>query len=93
MESMDYSRILEITQKQEEILRFDHFNSRDAWELGSFLVKRIYDKGIDMSVAIRRLNGYILFQLGTENTGLNNQNWMQRKFNAVATMEKSSMRC
>lgn len=93
MESVDYSRILEITQKQEETLRFDHFSSRDAWELGSFLVKRIYDRGIDMSVAIRRLNGYILFQHGTENTSLNNQNWMQRKFNAVITMEKSSMRC
>jgi len=89
----DYRQVSEITRRQEEILRFDHFSARDAWELGSFLVKRVYDADIDMSIAIRRINGYVLFQHGTENTSLNNQNWMRRKFNAVITMNRCSLGC
>jgi len=89
----DYRQVSEITRRQEEILRFDHFSARDAWELGSFLVKRVYDADIDMSIAIRRINGYVLFQHGTENTSLNNQNWMRRKFNTVITMDRCSLGC
>lgn len=93
MDLTNYKEISEITRRQEEILRFDRFNARDAWDLGSFLVKRVYEAGIDMSIAIRLVNGYILFQHCTENTALNNQNWMRRKFNAVITMNKCSLRC
>jgi len=87
---MDYIKINEIVSEQEKALCFDHFSHKDAWELGQFLVKRIYDNNIEMAVSIRKVSGYILFQHGTEDTNLNNQNWMDRKFNTVKMMERSS---
>ena len=87
---MDYAKINEIVSEQEKALRFEHFSHKDAWELGQFFVNRIYDKKIEMAVSIRKLSGYILFQHGTEDTNLNNQNWMDRKFNTVKMMERSS---
>ncbi len=91
MEKEKYIQIKEIIDKQERMLRFDHFSNNDAWELGKFLVEKIAQKQIDLAVAIRRLNGNIIFQYATENTNLNNQNWMQRKFNAVHLMNCSSL--
>lgn len=88
----NYAHILEVTKQQEAMLRFDRFTNRDAWELGSFLVGRVYDQQIDMAISIRKLNGSILFQHLTQNTSLNNQQWMQRKFNTVAMTEGSSLR-
>ena len=90
--SENYAQIIEMTKKQEELLRFDHFSSRDAWNLGAFLVQRVFDRGIDMAISIRRMSGYCIFQYGTENTTLSNQQWMQRKFNTVCLTEASSLR-
>lgn len=90
--SENYAKIIEITSKQEELLRFDHFSSRDAWELGSFLVQRAFDRQLDMAISIRKLNGYTIFQYGTQNTTISNQQWMHRKFNTVSLTESSSLR-
>ena len=87
---MDYVKINDIVSEQEKALLFERFSHKDAWELGQFLVKRIYDNNIEMAVSIRKVSGYILFQHGTEDTNLNNQNWMDRKFNTVKMMERSS---
>lgn len=75
---------------EEKELRFGHFSNRDALDLGNFLVQEVYDSAIDMAVCIRKVNGAILFQHLTENTSLDNQNWMQRKFNTVVYFETSS---
>ena len=90
--SENYAKIIEIVNKQEEMLRFDHFSNRDAWNLGAFLVQRMFDRQIDMSISIRKLNGNIIFQYQTQNTTLSNQQWMQRKFNTVSLTEASSLR-
>ena len=90
--SENYAKIIEITSKQEELLRFDHFSSRDAWDLGSFLVQRVFDRKLDMAISIRKLNGYTIFQYGTQNTTISNQQWMHRKFNTVSLTEGSSLR-
>ena len=90
--SENYAQIIEITKKQEELLRFESFSNRDAWNLGSFLVQRMFDRGIDMAISIRKLNGNIIFQFATQNTTLSNQQWMQRKFNTVSLTESSSLR-
>ena len=90
--SEDYAHIIETARRQEELLRFDHFSARDAWELGSFLVRRVFDRKIDMAISIRKLNGSVVFQYTTENTSLSNQKWMQRKFNTVCLTEGSSLR-
>ena len=90
--SENYAQIIEIVNKQEEMLRLEHFSNRDAWELGSFLVQRMFDRQIDMAISIRKLNGNIIFHYQTQNTTLSNQQWMQRKFNTVSLTEASSLR-
>lgn len=92
MNTENYASIIETAKKQEELLRFDHFCGRDAWNLGAFLVQRVFDQQIDMAISIRKLNGQILFQHATQNTTLSNQKWMQRKFNTVCLTESSSLR-
>ena len=90
MEQLNYQQIKEKTIAQEKALRFDHFTNRDAWELGSFMVNRVYEQGIDMAIVIRKLNGNIIFQHATQGTCLDNQIWMDRKFRTVSLVERSS---
>ena len=89
---MDLETINQLLQKQEEMLQFEHFTNQDAWELGKLMVEEIGKRGIELAVCIRKLNGNIFFQFATEHTNMNNQNWMNRKFNTVSLMEKSSLR-
>ena len=91
MSNMDYKIANELILKQEEMLQFEHFNNQDAWELGKLIVDEIHKSNIELAVCIRKLNGNIIFQYMTEKTNLNNQNWMNRKFNTVSLMERSSL--
>lgn len=88
----DYALIAKTAKAQEDLLRFDHFTARDAWELGAFIVSRVYNQNLDMAVCIRKMNGHILFQHCTQGTTLSNQKWMQRKFNTASLTEGSSLR-
>jgi len=90
--SENYAQIIDTAKKQEELLRFDHFSNRDAWDLGSFLVQRMFDREIDMAISICKLNGNVIFQYATQHTTLSNQQWMKRKFNTVCLTESSSLR-
>lgn len=90
--SENYAQIMITAKEQEDLLRFEHFTADDAWDLGSFLVRRVRSAGIEMAVSIRKLNGHILFQHCTQGTSLSNQQWMNRKFNTVAFTEGSSLR-
>jgi uncharacterized protein (UPF0303 family) len=91
MEKDDYIKLNDVILEQETLLRFDHFTNRDAWDLGAFLVDKVYNSDFDLSIAIRKVNGAILFQHLPGSTNLNNQNWMMRKFRTVALMERSSL--
>ena len=91
MDKKDYIELNELLLHHEQKLRFEHFSNKDAWELGSFLVKKVYESEIELAIAIRKMNGNIIFQHGTDKTNLNNQNWMNRKFNTVLLMERSSL--
>ena len=82
----DYALIAQTAKAQEDLLRFDRFTARDAWELGMFIVSRVYEEKLDMAVCIRKMNGHILFQHCTEGTTLSNQKWMQRKFNTASKL-------
>ncbi|WP_291637260.1 heme-binding protein, partial [Clostridium sp.] len=88
---MEYKAAEQLVIKQEEMLQFEHFNNQDAWELGQLVVEEIHKNGIELAVSIRKLNGNIIFQYATDKTNLNNQNWMNRKFNTVLLMERSSL--
>ena len=92
MSQEKYVKLQHVLEKQEELLRFEHFSNKDAWELGCYLTNKVYSEGIEMAIAIRRLTGSILFQHCTDKTSMNNQNWMNRKFNTVRLMECSSLK-
>jgi len=87
----DYSVAVKIIKKQEALLQFESFSNQVAWEIGQLMVGEILKTGIELAVSIRKLNGNIIFQYASENTNLNNQNWMNRKFNTVKLMERSSL--
>ena len=91
MSDVNYEEIRKMTKEQEKRLRFDHFSNRDAWELGRFITEKIYAENRELAVAIRRLNGTIIYQHLTEGTNHINQNWMERKFNTVSYFERCSL--
>ena len=91
MSEVNYEEIKRMTEEQEKTLRFDHFSNRDAWELGRFITDKIYAENIELAVAIRRLNGTIIYQHLTEGTNHMNQNWMERKFHTVSYFERCSL--
>ena len=92
MSAENYAAIAEAAAAQEATLRFDHFTAKDAYALGTFITERVYARGMEMAVCIRKMNGHILYQHCTQGTSLSNQNWMQRKFNTVCLTEGSSLR-
>ena len=92
MSAENYAAIIETAQKQEELLRFDHFTAKDAYDLGRFITDRVYARGMEMAICIRKINGHILYQHCTQGTTLSNQMWMQRKFNTAVMTEGSTLR-
>ena len=92
MSTMDYKQIADIALQQENLLRFDRFTNKDAWNLGAFLVQRAEKQGVAMAVSIRKLNGNIVFQHCSDGTTMNNENWIRRKFNTVCLTEGCSLR-
>jgi len=90
MDKDEYIALNKTIKEEEERLRFVRFSNRDALDLGNFLTEKVYKQEMDLAICIRKMNGAILFQHMTGGTCLNNQNWMNRKFNTVALMERSS---
>ena len=82
---------LDILKKQEELLQFDHFNHEDAYALGTLMVN--YAKKHDTTVAVSIImnTGCVVFQHCPDGTNLLNQKWINRKFNTVKLMERSSL--
>ena len=82
---------IEILKKQEELLQFPIFNHSTAYELGTFMVSCAQKQNITIAISIRMNNGCIIFQHCPDGTNLLNQKWMERKFNTVSLMERSSL--
>ena len=82
---------IEILQKQEELLWFDAFDGNTAWELGTFMKGEAEAKGISIAVCIRLNNGCRLFQYVPVGTNVSNQSWMERKYETVKRMERSTL--
>ncbi len=85
-------RHIDILEKQEQLLRFEHFTHSDALDLGLFMLDRAKKLGTTVSVAIRSAEGAVLFQHLPDGTKKNNENWMRRKANTVLLMNCSSLR-
>jgi uncharacterized protein (UPF0303 family) len=89
--SLDLDTCIEIVQKQEEMLQFPRFNRKDVWELGNELASVVISRNLKLTVSIRHITGFVLFQYAPEGTNLNNESWMTRKFNVVREWEISSL--
>ena len=74
MSEVNYEEIKKMTEEQEKELRFDHFSNKDALDLGRFITDKIYAENMQLAVAIRRLNGTIIYQHLTDGTNHINQN-------------------
>lgn len=85
-----YASITEAVIKQEEILRFPSFTNDDAWKIGCLMTEEIRERGIELAVAVKKINGCTMFHYSTAGTSLLNEKWMTRKFNAVCLNETSS---
>ncbi len=83
---------LEILDKQEELLWFDHFTGDDGWERGCYMAEQARERGIRIAICIRLNNGCRLFQYGPDGTSVLNQAWMERKYNTVKLMDRSSLK-
>ena len=83
--------LLAMLEMQEEILQFTHFTNEDAWELGKLIVSEIQRQKLPVAVTIRLNNGYTVFRYAANGTNIQNENWMQRKFNTVRTLETSTL--
>ena len=86
-----YQNIYSLTSSQEELLKFSHFTNEDGKKIGEFVSQYCKDKGKVVAVAVRKVNGAILYHFLPEDTNLGTQIWMKRKFNTVARCEKSSL--
>ncbi len=89
---MTDQEILRIATAQEELFQFEHFHSEDAWKLGNILVEIAKEKGFAPALSIRLNNGFTLFQFGFDNTGLDHENWMQRKLNTTKVKQFSTLK-
>lgn len=87
---MTVEEVITVLTMQEEILQFNHFTNEDAWALGNLLVAEA-KKELDTAIEICLNNGYTVFKYAANGTTLNNEVWMNKMFNTVQRMEKSTM--
>ncbi len=90
---MELQQVRGLLMEQEKSLRFSRFDANTAWALGKLMAEKVLGRGLALSVALRSATGHTLFQFSADGTARNNQNWMNRKLNAVLLMEKSSLAC
>jgi uncharacterized protein (UPF0303 family) len=88
---MNLQDIIEKLRLQEEGLHFQRFNSIDAWELGNALVDIAKKNGVHVSISIRKISGYIMFQYAFEDTTEFNAEWLERKHNTVVLTGRSTL--
>jgi len=76
-------------EDDERRLWFTHFDNDDAWALGSLLVARARQRGLAVTVDVRR-NGQQLFHAALPGTSADNDSWIERKARVVDRYDASS---
>jgi uncharacterized protein (UPF0303 family) len=76
-------------EAQEERLRFTRFDNDDAWTLGSLLVRLGKERGLPITIDIRR-HGHQLFHAALPGTAPDNDRWIERKIRVVERLNASS---
>jgi uncharacterized protein (UPF0303 family) len=88
-EPVDLRALIGQLEAQEERLVFDRFDNTDAWQLGSAMVAEATERGLPITIDIRR-NGHQLFHAALPGTTPENDSWIDRKVNVVNRFAASS---
>jgi uncharacterized protein (UPF0303 family) len=87
--SDDLQALIAEVERQERELRFATFTNDDAWELGSLLVRLATERGLAVTVDIRR-GTQQLFHAARPGTVADNDSWIERKVRVVERFGTSS---
>jgi uncharacterized protein (UPF0303 family) len=78
----DAAALIAELEAQEERLVFARFDNADAWRLGSAMVAAASERGLPVTIDIRR-HGHQLFHAALAGTTADNDVWIERKVNVV----------
>ena len=76
-------------EAQERRLQLDGFSPDDAWELGTLLVELARERGLAVTVDVRR-PGQVLFHVALDGTTPDNDAWVESKVRVVERFHESS---
>jgi uncharacterized protein (UPF0303 family) len=86
---MNIEQDLAIVSHQEKLLRFQQFDERTAWEIGSRLKAAAEKRGAILAIDVT-LAGHTVFSYAMPGASPNNANWLRRKRNTVLHFYRSS---
>jgi len=89
MSDDDVRALIAEVERQERDLRFATFTNDDAWELGVLLVRLATERGLPVTVDIRR-GAQQLFHAARPGTAADNDSWIERKVRVVERFGTSS---
>jgi uncharacterized protein (UPF0303 family) len=78
----DDETLIASLEAQERTLVFTRFDNADAWRLGSAMVAAATERGLPVTIDIRR-HGQQLFHAALPGTTAENDAWIERKVNVV----------
>ena len=78
----DEQALIASLEAQERRLVFTRFDNADAWRLGSAMVAAAMQRGLPVTIDIRR-HGQQLFHVALPGTTAENDSWIERKVNVV----------
>jgi len=87
--SDDVRALIAEVERQERDLRFATFTNDDAWELGCLLVRLAAERGLAVTVDVRR-GTQQLFHAARPGTTADNDSWVARKVRVVERFGTSS---
>lgn len=88
-DDIDVQALVTEVERQERDLRFATFTNDDAWELGSLLVRLATERGLPVTIDVRR-GTQQLFHAARPGTVADNDTWVERKVRVVERFGTSS---
>lgn len=88
---MDSQNDLQRLELQEQLLKFEHFDKRTAWDLGTRLKAACEGLGVALTIEVRLVRETVFFY-AMQGTAAVNADWARRKRNVVELLEQSSYR-
>jgi uncharacterized protein (UPF0303 family) len=85
----DADSLIADLEAQEQRLVFTRFDNTDAWRLGSAMVAAATERGLPITIDIRR-HGQQLFHAAMPGTTAENDSWIDRKVRVVDRFAEAS---